>query len=1197
MFLYKLELQGFKSFVDKTTLTFGDGITGVIGPNGCGKTNVSDAIRWVMGEQSAKQLRGDSMEDVIFNGAPGRKPLGLAEVHLTFKNDRGILPTEFSEVTISRRVFRSGLSEYFINRTPCRLKDVRDLFFDTGMGSHAYSVIERQMVDHVLSDNSGHRRFLFEEAAGITKYKARKREALSKLDATEGDLTRLNDIVFEIERELRSLARQVGKARRYQRLRDQVQQLDLSLTAGRVASLRRREAEAHERWQEEAVRREGVTTELAALEAGLNDQKLVLLECERALSFAQSALRDREEARGQAEHQVVLLGERVEGLAGRADEAEAEAARIRVRLAEVEARDAGAAARLSELRAARATAQAGMEAVESALATLEAELREHRTLAASRQQLSLDLFSTEAERRGECERIRERQASLRERRDAGDLRLRELESRLGGLASQVEEGAERRRGLEAEVDEARRMVAGTEQAIASLAESVQASEATLSQSKQDAAAAESRLQTLLELKRNYEGVSEGVKALLEQGGRVPGLLGMVADVLEVPARHLGALEASLGEASAFVLAEDAAALAAGVERLRGLAAGRATLVDLSTIAAGTLPPIPGGPGVVGRASDLVRCPENCRPLVERLLGAVVVVQDHTDAVRLAGRSEGGLRFVSLDGEVWERGRVRAGASPRAGGLLHRETEIRELTGRLAELMLQVEGQDRERAVLESRRADLLRDRESAQAALDSRRAASEALARELEAAEREQRWAAEEADERRMEIRVFDSELESLGRALTAVESELTEFQKRVETARTQIADLDGALHALEANRDARAAEVQAARDALLRLAGEQGEWETEKARAEETRRELEVALAARLEESAGARVRVSEIEAEVAGLRSGLAGLQSSEAEQLAQVSELQARHHALKLEVEAGEEQARGKRFEQTELAELTHQIELERVQSHAELERTFERLRTEYRMDPESWVPEPTPEGFDPAQVEQELTETRGKLGSLGPVNLLALEEYQKKKERFDFLVQQRGDLTSAKAQLLEAIEKINTTASQLFVETFANVQGHFRDVFRTLFEGGDAELRRVGEDPLECEIEIVAKPRGKHLQSISLMSGGERALTAIALLFAIYLVKPSPFCLLDEVDAPLDDANVERFIRMLERFSRKSQFVVITHNKKSMEAAHRLYGVTMQEAGVSRLVSVRWDGEPAAESGRATDPGELAEVTAG
>src|SRR3989442_3416678 len=274
MFLYKLELQGFKSFVDKTSLTFGDGITGVIGPNGCGKTNVSDAIRWVMGEQSAKTLRGGTMEDALFNGCPTRKPLSLAEVHLTFKNDRGILPTEFSEVTISRRVFRSGMSEYFLNKTPCRLKDVRDLFFDTGMGSHAYSVIERSMVDHVLSDNSGHRRFLFEEAAGITKYKARKREALSKLDATEGDLVRLNDIVFELERELRSLARQVGKARRFQRLRDEIRDLDLALTASPVESLKRRQAEVRDQWQEEAVRREGLTAEIGRDEARLNDVKL-----------------------------------------------------------------------------------------------------------------------------------------------------------------------------------------------------------------------------------------------------------------------------------------------------------------------------------------------------------------------------------------------------------------------------------------------------------------------------------------------------------------------------------------------------------------------------------------------------------------------------------------------------------------------------------------------------------------------------------------------------------------------------------------------------------------------------------------------------------------------------------------------------------------------------------------------------------
>ena len=1194
MFLHKLEMQGFKSFVDRTTVHFGDGITGVIGPNGCGKSNCSDAIRWVMGEQSAKQLRGDSMEDVIFNGCPTRKPLGMAEVHLTFKNDRGILPTEFSEVTISRRVFRSGMSEYFINKTPCRLRDIRDLFFDTGMGSHAYSVIERQMVDHVLSDNSGHRRFLFEEASGITKYKARKKEALGKLDATEGDLTRLADIVFELERELRSLARQVGRARRHQRLHDEIKALDLQVTAGRVAGLRTRQAEIADQWQEEAVRREGVTAALDALEATLNDRKLALLELERELSTARGGLRDREEARNEAEHQVVLLRERAAGLTRRADEAAAEAARMRERLAEVGARETESRGKQVEIRGARDLAQLEAERCEQALGAIENELRQRRSVAAERRQLSLDLFSAEAERRGACERIRERQVSLGERRDAAQERLAELESRLAEAGRAAAAAAERGRGLALELDESKRMLGAADEAILAAGAAAQGAEEALSRARQDAAAAESRLETLLELKRNYEGVSEGARALLADGDRVPGLAGMVADVLEVPARYLDALEASLGEASAFVLAEDRPALEAALARLRGLDSGRATLLDLSTLTTGALHAVPEGAGVLGRASELVRCEDRFRPLVERLLGAVVVVEDRGAAARLSAQSEGGLRFVSLDGEVWERGRVRAGSAKSLGGLLHREMEIRQLTGRMTELMLGIEAQQREREIMESRRGGATADRAAAQAALDARRATLEAAEREREAAEREQGWATGEAGERRQEIAAFEAELEALGRAQLQAERDLAEFQQQVASARVQVEDLDGVVRDMETRRDEATTEAQRARETLLRLSRELGEWDAQWARAEQTGRELEAGLAARAEEEHQARARVLEVEAEVAGLAAGLSGLLESEADQRERVVALEKRFLALKEEVRDGEDTARQQRFHQTELAELIHQIELDRVQAGAELDRTFERLRTEYRMDPESWTPEAPAADFDAAAAEARLGEAREHLQSLGPVNLLALEEYTKKKERHDFLIQQRTDLMSAKAQLLEAIEKINTTASQAFVETFAKVQDHFRDIFKTLFEGGDAELRTVGEDPLECEIEIAAKPRGKHLQSISLMSGGERALTAIALLFAIYLVKPSPFCLLDEVDAPLDDANVERFLRMLRRFSDRTQFVVITHNKQTMEAAGGLYGVTMQELGVSRLVSVRFDGR----EGRApsTPVPELEEVGA-
>jgi chromosome segregation protein len=1193
MFLQKLELQGFKSFVDKTEILFGGGITGVIGPNGCGKTNVSDAIRWVMGEQSARQLRGDSMEDVIFNGSPKRKPLGLAEVHLTLKNDRGILPTEYSEVTISRRVFRSGMSEYFLNKTPCRLKDIRDLFFDTGMGSHAYSVIERSMVDHVLSDNSGHRRFLFEEASGITKYKARKKEALAKLEATEGDLTRLNDIVFEIERELRSLARQVAKARRHQRLRDEVRDLDLTLTAGHVDALRRRETESRDQWQEETVRREGVAAALAAVEAGLNDQKLALLELERELTTAQGGLRDREEARTRAEHQVVLLRERAAGLGRRAEEAAAEAARMRERLAEVTTREREAGERRAALTAERDGAQETAEATERDLSAVETELRGRRDLATERKQLSLDLFSTEAEKRGACERIRERQSSVAERRDAAAARRAELESRRSDLGQRLEAGVVQRRGLETERDEAERALLEVAGRIEALAASVRESTAALAKRREVTAAAESRLNTLLELKRNFDGVSEGVKALMSAGGRPAGVLGVVADVLEVPALYLDALEASLGEASAFVLAEDRAAVGRALDRLRALDTGRATLVDLGSVSHGPLPVVPVGEGVVGRASDLVKCGERFRPLVERLLGAVIVVLNRETASRLAAGAEGGLRFVSLDGEVWERGRVRAGSARSLSGLLHREMEIRDLSGQLADETLAIEAQERELLALDGGRARLLADRATAEAEVEARRVALETLGREREAAERETQWAAGESEDRGREVAAAEAELETLARALQQAEADLASFQRELDQARAQLADLDGAVSALEARREAASKSAQQARERLLALSREEGEWQAEWARAEQTRRELETGLAARAAEQETSRSQMAEIEAEVAGLSAGLTGLLEGETSQRERVVELQKRFGTLRTAVQAAEEEARGKRFEHTELAELLHQLELGRLQARGELDRTFERLKSEYQMNPESWTPEPPAEGFDEATVRRQLEEARQKLQTLGMVNLLALEEYTKKKERHQFLVQQRGDLTSARAQLLEAIEKINVTASQLFSETFGKVQENFSDIFKTLFEGGDAELRMVGEDPLECEIEIAAKPRGKHLQSISLMSGGERALTAIALLFAIYLVKPSPFCLLDEVDAPLDDANVDRFLRMLERFSNKTQFIVITHNKRTMESAASLYGVTMEELGVSKVVSVRFD---SAASGNGVSR-ELEEVGVG
>ncbi len=1193
MFLYKLEIQGFKSFSDRTELQFGDGITGVIGPNGCGKTNVSDAIRWVLGEQSAKQLRGDSMEDVIFNGCPTRKPLGMAEVHVTFKNDRGILPTEFSEVTISRRVFRSGVSEYFLNKTPCRLRDIRDLFFDTGMGSHAYSVIERAMVDNILSDNTGHRRFLFEEASGITKYKQRKKEALNKLDATEGDLTRLNDIVFEIERELRSLARQVGKARRYQRLRNEVRDLDLALTAGSIDALRLREANAKEEWQEEATRREGTTAGLNRAEAALTDRKLSLLELERELLTAQGGLKDREEARVAAEHQVVLLRERASGLLRRAEEAEQEAQRMRERLVETQAREQEVQLTLRSTREQRESAHAESELAETSLEQMEQELRASRARAAEHKQLSLDLFSVEADKKGTCERIRERQSSLGERRAAAEARRTELLDRAAEMERAQVEGGDRRRELEESLAGARGELGASEDAIRAVEARIHDADAALSRLRQDAAAADSRLRTLLELKANFEGVSEGGKALLAERESLPGLVGVVADVLEVPPAYLDALEASLGEAASFVLVKDRDAIEPSLDRLRRPEGGRATLVDLSALQTNAPLDIPAVTGVVGRASDLVRCDARFRGLAERLLGSVIVVETRELARLLAHESPGGLRFVSMDGEVWERGRVRAGAAKGAGGLLHRETELRELSGRLAEQGLAVEGLQNQRDAEDVARTRAIEQRDHARWMVDETRTALESQVREMAGLERERTFAANEAAERVREMDGIGLEIETLARALAEAVAELAQFQGELDVVRAQLAETDGAVHALESRRDEASVRAQASRESLLQLSRAAGELEAQWARLEQTVQELVTGIASRAGEATQHRGGIAGLEAQVSGLAAGLTGLLESEGSQRDRVVELQQAFLAVKGDVQALDDQARVLRFQQTELGERLHQLELDRVQARAELDRTFERLKSEYEIDPNAFVPQPLPEGFSLEDGPARLEDSRQTLRALGPVNLLALDEYGKKKERFTFLTQQREDVLQAKTQLLEAIEKINVTASQLFSETFEKVHVHFKDIFKTLFEGGDCELRLLGEDPMEAEIEIVAKPRGKHLQSITLMSSGERALTAIALLFSIYLVKPSPFCLLDEVDAPLDDANVERFLNMLRRFGEKTQFVVITHNKKTMESAGCIYGVTMQELGVSRLVSVNLDGVDVSHSSRR----EIAEVAAG
>ncbi len=1206
MFLTKLELHGFKSFVDSTDVTFGTGITAVVGPNGCGKTNISDAIRWVMGEQSAKQLRGEAMDDVIFNGSARRKPIGMAEVTLTMLNDKGILPTEYTSVEIGRRVYRSGVSEYVLNKQVVRLKDVKDLFFDTGMGSHAYSVIERSMVDNLLSDNTGHRRFLFEEASGITKYKQRKKEALNKLEATQTDLVRVTDLLVEIEKELGSLARQVAKARRYQRLRGEIQDLDLRLSALKHHDLIAREKDLAEEHQAESVRREAAQTEFDTRDAALQSLKIEQIEEERSLASAQQALAEREAARASAQHEALVLTERGSGLARRIEELDHELTRASERLAELAAREADLRGQVETLESEEGARREALSAREAALSGIEGVLKETRSEAVGVKQLALDLFQAESKERAEVERARERLSNLAERREAAEAALQLLAERLERTALEATEAQSQIEAHDAALSAARERATALEARGAELeTDGAHRSEAE-SALRAEVAAVGSRLATLEELKRAYEGVDEAVKAALSER-REKGAIGLVADVVDVPSEWLDAASAALGPALSAVvfthgdaLDEAAEALVArGKGRVAFLALDRARGVAsaLAEAQATRLPAAAAWPGAVALARE-VKAKDGADALVSALLTGVFALADEGEA-RRASEKFPEFTFVSQRGTVFARGLTTAGRAQDADrGLLRREHEIQALAGerdaleaRLAEAVTaraQWVG-EREAWQAETREhgAELARLRDVWQAA----RTRIDTLTRDRAQAEAERQTRLDET------LLVAHDEA-SVTDQLTGLESALAEITGRSSAQSGEAQSIEQRLAGLESEREALAKEAQSARIEWHGATSRLSNLKEELARCEVSARELAQGRAVREGEKVAAVERQIETEGGRKNAEASLEGLLASESQARATADEARKRTLGKREIVQLEEESLRGLRHESNALAELVHTLEVQRLNARSELDRTLERLHVEYDVELTTYAPEAWDEErngpWDPEAAETRLEQAREKFRALGPVNLLALEEYTRKKERYDFLQTQVLDLQSARNQLLEAIEKINSTASQLFLDTFTEVQTHFTDTFQTLFVGGSAELRMVGDDPLECEIDILARPRGKSLQSISLLSSGERALTAIALLFAIYLIKPSPFCLLDEVDAPLDEANVDRFVALLKRFSEKTQFIMITHNKKTMEAASSLYGVTMQEPGVSKLVSVRFDTPETRQSIAETPGGEAAVV---
>ncbi|AKJ65339.1 chromosome segregation protein SMC [Kiritimatiella glycovorans] len=1178
MYLKSLDLFGFKSFAEKTHLDFEPGMTAVVGPNGCGKSNVADAVRWVLGEQRPTMMRGQSMEDCIFNGTDSHKALNMAEVSLTIGDCRTEPNFEYDEVCLTRRVFRSGESQYFLNRQPCRLKDLQRLFMDTGVGTDAYSIIEQGKIDRVLSSRPQDRRAVFEEASGITRFKNDKKEALRKLERTEANLMRLADVIREVKRQIISLQRQAGKARRYQELRTKLRARDIHLSRLRRDRLARELEELHEKLKELDGALEAKHEEQRKLEeqsAGFREQ----------LDRAEQQVAERNDAYLKARHDLERSLETVRVNRERISELRS--------LAEQQNRESDDAQnRLEEHRKALETAKGelgGAEETErSETGQLEAargrQTEIDRRLESQRETLG-ELRNQSMECESEATRLRNHLQELEERDRRETMRRERLTAEKSeherSLAAHRERREEMAQTLEHLRNEVGRAEAELEQARRE-AETRREQRSQIEAGRQEAltrcAAIDARLEMIQEAESGGEDYPAGCRALLHppDGAEPPGeVLGPLADFVRTDPAVQHALEAALRPWLDALVVRDPESATAMIGWLRRGEHGSARLLCVDGPEA---PPEP--PGLPGRPlSECVTCEPHTLPLLRRLLRGIRLVDELPDRPRdlpagaVAVTSDGRLVSGRGEAELW----------------MPRDDQASPVARRHL-------------------RESLEREREEHRTAIAGHETSIRGLEEE-ESAGRERLKSLEhtlEESRRRLSVQegekqVIDREAEEVRRRHETVEAELEQLQSKSTPAEAERADLRERMRAREADREHLVERIRAASESL-------NEIEQERGRAMEETTERRIAHAQARQNVEQCRARVRQFEARIGELEELIRNRTEGSREYVDRTRKLESevtaeeeRQVQLRELIESGRREwetareereriaAEARRVEQAqrelgrkleEIQEQRSKHDLQRAEKQMRLDNLIERVTSDWHITAEQMDEEPPPE-WDTEEtpneeaLESEVAEMRAKLDSMGPVNLVAIEEHRELEERYAFLQQQQQDLTSSKEQMMELIRKINKTSTEKFTETFHAVNANFQQTFKQLFGGGSAKLVLIDEeDVLESGIEIIARPPGKKLQSISLLSGGERTMTAVALLFALYLVKPSPFCLLDELDAALDDANIGRFVKVVKGFLETSQFIVITHNKQTIAASSTIYGVTMPQKGVSRIVSMKF-----------------------
>ncbi len=1183
--LKALELVGFKSFADKTRLEFPSGITVVVGPNGSGKSNIVDAIKWVLGEQSVKSLRGREMADVIFNGSATRRPLNAAETTLTLDNSQRLLAIDATEVHITRRVYRSGEGEYLINRQPCRLRDIRDLLAGTGLSTEAYSVIEQGKVDVLLQSSPRERRLIFEEAAGISRFKAKKIEALRRLERVEQNLLRLSDIVDEVESRLRAVRLQAGKARRYQEYAERLQALRTQIG---WADWRQLTARLNELEGELTAVRDETTGYLARVES-LDAQALGL---ESQIIAADAAMRASEGGITHNRERIATLESSVEHDRRRCRDLDEEIARYRRQLSSMGVRAVDLQQQLREVIEQFAAAEQTHREVARRLA------EEERGLTRVASQVDEQRAANEQHRAAHLEQLRaasslgnqisalgSKVASTRATCDRGAQRLTELATARDTLTIEVErlraateELAARCQSQHGELQRVQAQLSDDRREASTLARQ-------LGQLRQRHSGATERAAVLEELEKRLEGLSAGVKQVLvqsqgAQAGPYSQIRGLVADLLNVNFETAPLIEAALGELAQCLVVAGGRELVDHLQSSASLA-GRVGFIRLDVT-----PPkthldqldLRGQSGVLGRADEFVETAPEFALLAKRLLGKTWIVETLGQALKLAESVGRGMSFVTRAGElVAADGTLYVGPRHTSTGLISRRSELRVLKQQLLEMAAQVDKQQTACAELDARITQ--HDQLAATLSVEYEQLSTELGHERLRAGNAAERHSQLHKQHAALEAELVattaeheraTTELADSRERLARIESTLAELENRIAEGTGRANELEAARQRFSRETNATKIEVVKSEQAVAHLQTQKGQLERdqqERGRAlSDSRTQLEVAL----DRLRGGERDILAAESELAELYLRKESFAADSIRRVAQRDQWQA--EKAQFIAEAARTRARIRKLE----ARL-HAKELSAGEVRHERTTLADRLREDYGIELAESEQEPSPEELSKrAEIEREIADLRGKLNSIGGVNLDALAELEELEERFNTLSTQHADLSSAKASLEQIIGKINADSRRLFADTLEVVRGHFESLFRKLFGGGQADIvLDDGVDILDSGIEIVARPPGKEPRNISLLSGGEKTLTCVALLLAIFRSRPSPFCVLDEVDAALDEANIERFIAVLQEFMTWTQFIVVTHSKKTMTCANTLYGVTMQESGVSKRVSVRFD----------------------